>query len=51
MERVKPKKWDVQQLQENKEIQQNYRRKIEEKIREHKKIRKRGGKLGDGRRK
>jgi hypothetical protein len=33
---VKPKKWDVQKLQENKEIQQNYQTKIEEKIREYK---------------
>jgi hypothetical protein len=36
MERVKRSKWDVQSLQENKEIQQKYQRKIEEKIREYK---------------
>jgi hypothetical protein len=35
MEGVKPKKWDVQKLQENKEIKQKYQRKIEEKIREY----------------
>jgi hypothetical protein len=32
MERVKPKKWDVQKLQENKERKQKYQRKIEENI-------------------
>jgi hypothetical protein len=36
MEGVKPKKWDVQTLQESKEIKQTYQRKIEEKIREYK---------------
>jgi endonuclease/exonuclease/phosphatase family metal-dependent hydrolase len=36
MERVKPKKWDIQKLQEDKEIQQNYKKKIGEKIREYK---------------
>jgi predicted GTPase len=36
VERVKPKKWDVQSLQENKEIKQKYQRKIEAKIREYK---------------
>jgi hypothetical protein len=29
IEGVKPKKWDVQKLQENKEIKQKYQRKIE----------------------
>jgi hypothetical protein len=36
MEGVKPKKWDVQKLQESKKIKQKYQRKIEEKIREYK---------------
>jgi hypothetical protein len=36
MEGVKPKKWDVQKLQENRKIKQKYQRKIEEKIREYK---------------
>jgi hypothetical protein len=36
MERAKLKKWDLHKLQEDKEIQQNYQRKIEVKIREYK---------------
>jgi hypothetical protein len=36
MERVKPQKWDVQSLQENKELEHRYRRRIEETVRDYK---------------
>jgi hypothetical protein len=36
MDKAKDREWDVQKLQGNKEIQQKYQRKIEEKRKEHK---------------
>jgi hypothetical protein len=36
MDEMKPKKWDVQNLQESKKIKQAHQRKTEEKIREYK---------------